>query len=244
MVAEPRPRLTAILPAGDPTGFTATVQGRNVVLRWQPVSGVTQYLLAGPNLGAGQKSPATSITVSGLGPGSYEWTVASLGPDGAPLHPGSEWPKAQAVFDTSVYSLYSVTFLPLSLGGRMGGDGPMVDLTADNVSLHGENALILERDSDVRVRSMNPLPNGTYALRLNFGNLAAGQQINLTLHRYQRGTPPDQGPVVGQCSVGSFGTCLAQIPVTANEFDVYAYFGPSGSGYPPKLLSVSLVAGP
>jgi hypothetical protein len=91
----PPPPATA--PAGDPTGFTATVQGDKVVLSWQGVPGVAWYLVGGPGTGPnGQQVQGTTWSLTSPGIGSYEWTVASLAGQGqGPINNWMNWPKAR-----------------------------------------------------------------------------------------------------------------------------------------------------
>ena len=95
MPANPPPPATA--PAGDPTGFTATIQGDQVVLSWQGVPGVAWYLVGGPGTGPnGQPVQGTTWSLASPGNGSYEWTVASLAGQGqAPINNWMNWPKAR-----------------------------------------------------------------------------------------------------------------------------------------------------
>jgi hypothetical protein len=82
--------------AADPTSFTAALQADKIVLKWQPVAGVSWYLVGGPGMGSnGHQVQTTSDTVRGLGPGQYEWTVASLTNDRKPLTNWINWPKAR-----------------------------------------------------------------------------------------------------------------------------------------------------
>ena len=66
----------------NPSGFTAVQTGAGQVqLSWQPVTGVSYYVLLGPGLPqGGTKVPvsgAPTFTATALPPGSHEWAVAS-----------------------------------------------------------------------------------------------------------------------------------------------------------------------
>ncbi len=99
-------------PPGDPTGFTATVQGNKVLLSWQPVTGVSSYLLGGSGIGLyGQQVQATAYAVDNLAAGTHEWTVASLDADGRAINNGAKWPKASVTLTpaTATTGRYRIT---------------------------------------------------------------------------------------------------------------------------------------
>jgi hypothetical protein len=119
IVAEPRPPvLTAVPtapnpspPAPDPSGFRATAQGNTVVLSWEAVPGVSWYQLGGPGMSLyGQQVQGTSYTLRDLGPGHYEWSVASLAGENQPaLNNGAQWPKATLVLDGRTVGAYRIS---------------------------------------------------------------------------------------------------------------------------------------
>lgn len=92
------PAAPAVEPAtgSDPAGFTATLEGDTVRLRWQAVPGVLTYLLGGPGMGQyGQRVQTTTYALGRLGVGSYQWSIASLSDAGPPLNASTKWPTAQ-----------------------------------------------------------------------------------------------------------------------------------------------------
>jgi hypothetical protein len=101
----------APMPASDPSGFTATARGNTVVLAWQAVPGVSWYLLGGPGMGLnGQQVQGTGYIIRDLGPGHYEWTVASLaGENQYALNNGAKWPKANLVLGARTVGSYRVS---------------------------------------------------------------------------------------------------------------------------------------
>jgi len=108
------PVFTAIpyTPPADPAGFTATAKASQVVLAWQPVAGVTSYLLGGPGMGLyGLPVQATTHTVPNLPPGTHEWTVASLNADRQAINNGARWPRVSITLTpaTAVTGRYRVT---------------------------------------------------------------------------------------------------------------------------------------
>jgi len=113
IVAEtgPAPVFTAIPTAADPSGFTATAQGNTVVLSWQAVPGVSWYLLGGPGMSLyGRQVQGTSYTLRDLGPGYYEWSVASLAGENQPaLNNGARWPKANLVLGERTVGSYRIS---------------------------------------------------------------------------------------------------------------------------------------
>jgi repeat uncharacterized protein DUF346 len=80
----------------DPTGFTAKQTGEGQVqLSWQPVTGVSTYLVGGAGAGVnGTQVNGTSVTLNSVSPGSQQWTVASLYSPGGLLTASANWPKA------------------------------------------------------------------------------------------------------------------------------------------------------
>jgi hypothetical protein len=80
--AFPRVSLTVTPVPVNPSGFTAVQTGAGQVqLSWQPVTGVSYYVLLGPGLPqGGTKVPVSgtpTFTATALPPGSHEWAVAS-----------------------------------------------------------------------------------------------------------------------------------------------------------------------
>ena len=80
----------------DPAGFTAAQTGEGQVkLTWQPVSGVTTYLVGGPGTGTtGFQATGTTVTLNGIPTGTQQWTVASLYNPGGLRTTAADWPKA------------------------------------------------------------------------------------------------------------------------------------------------------
>lgn len=120
IAAEPREPVFTPVPAppaapaptpSDPSGFTATPRGNEVVLSWQAVPGVSWYLLGGQGMGLyGQQVQGTSYTLRDVGPGHYEWTVASLpGENQPPLNNGAKWPKANLVVGSRTVGSYRIS---------------------------------------------------------------------------------------------------------------------------------------
>jgi hypothetical protein len=108
------PVFTAVpyTPPADPAGFTATVESGKVVLTWQPVAGVTSYLLGGAGIDLyGQRVQASTYTVANLPAGTHEWTVASLNADGQAINNGAKWPHASVTLTpaTAVTGRYRIT---------------------------------------------------------------------------------------------------------------------------------------
>jgi hypothetical protein len=238
VVGSPRATVTTVAATGNPTGFAATVQRRDVVLSWQPVPGVSQFLIGGPEMGStGQKVEGTTYTVPLVGPGSHEWTVASLGADQAPLTNWANWPKAQAVVDTS---LYAITFVPWSLGGQMGGDGPVISMTANRVNIVAKGAMSLNHGSRLHLVS-GSLPNGRYNLRLDLANIPSGDSVGVIMV-----IPIHHGGFgqFGRCSLTPGNpTCVGQTQVTTNHLDLSVDFY-MGSVMTPMLASVSVAGVP
>src|SRR5690606_6958959 len=90
-----QPEPTPMGPPRDPANFTATQTGPGTVeLRWDPVPGVTTYVLNGAGMPEGRKVNTTSTTVTGLSPGVHEWLVTSwYDPDGSRTN-ANQWPRA------------------------------------------------------------------------------------------------------------------------------------------------------
>lgn len=111
LTAAPGTPAPAPAPAADPSGFTATARGNAVVLSWQAVPGVSWYLLGGPGMGLyGQQIQGTSHTLRDLGPGQYEWTVASLEGENRPaVNNGASWPKASLMLSPRTVGAYRVS---------------------------------------------------------------------------------------------------------------------------------------
>ncbi len=118
VVAEVRPPVLTVVPtvatpspAADPSGFTAAARGNAVILSWQAVPGVSWYLLGGPGMGLyGQQVQGTSYTLRDLGPGHYEWTVASLAGENQPAwNNGARWPKANLVLGARTVGSYRIS---------------------------------------------------------------------------------------------------------------------------------------
>ena len=80
----------------DPSGFTARQSGEGQVqLSWQPVTGVSTYLVGGAGAGVnGTQVNGSSVTLNSVSPGAQQWTVASLYSPGGLLTPSANWPKA------------------------------------------------------------------------------------------------------------------------------------------------------
>ena len=119
VVAEPRAPVFTPVPstpspapaAADPSGFTAVVRGNEVVLTWQAVPGVSWYLLGGPGMTLyGRQVQGTSFTLRDLGPGYYEWSVASLAGENQPaLNNGANWPKATLTLGERTVGSYRIS---------------------------------------------------------------------------------------------------------------------------------------
>jgi hypothetical protein len=110
VAAMPSGRLAAVISAthpgaapGDlsaapmnPKNFTARQEGKDVVLTWDEVPGLTWYLLGGAGMGShGQHVSGTRYTLQAVGPGQHEWTLASLGEDRKPLTDWAMWSKVR-----------------------------------------------------------------------------------------------------------------------------------------------------
>lgn len=109
-------------PAINPSGFTAAETGAGQVqLGWQPVRGVSYYVLLGPGVpGGGTKvGLATSYTATGVPSGPQTWAVASYyDPTGVPgsavSTPGSQFTNVSLTVSapvTSGHYLVTVTGL-------------------------------------------------------------------------------------------------------------------------------------
>lgn len=106
IISPPQP---VIGPPRDPTNFTAMQTGAGrVELRWDAVSGVTNYTVLGPGASEGRKVNATSTVITDLPPGRHEWLVTSwYEPDGSRTDAG-QWPRARLNV-TSASGRYRVT---------------------------------------------------------------------------------------------------------------------------------------
>ena len=79
----------------DPAGFTAAQTApRTVQLSWQPVPGVSSYLVGGSGLRGGITVNGTGYTLTNLPLGVQSWTVASAYNPGGILTAAANWPKA------------------------------------------------------------------------------------------------------------------------------------------------------
>lgn len=87
--------LNVTLPAPqDPSGFTALFSTpSNVHLSWQPVAGVSTYLVNGPGL-AGTPVTGTTFVVRNAPAGNNAYRVASIYGAAGVLTPASSWPSA------------------------------------------------------------------------------------------------------------------------------------------------------
>jgi microsomal dipeptidase-like Zn-dependent dipeptidase len=101
-------------PPQDPSGFTATPQGADVVLRWKPVAGALHYLLAGTNLGTGINVADTTFTVRNVTAGGT-WTIATAyAPAGAILTQATSWPKATVAVAVTAIQQPTATATPMA----------------------------------------------------------------------------------------------------------------------------------
>lgn len=84
----------------NPSGFSAVQTGAGeVLLTWQPVTGLRSYTIRGAGLpvnGAVVAAGATTFTVSGLPTGSHQWNLSSLYFDPPFTTPATEFPVAAA----------------------------------------------------------------------------------------------------------------------------------------------------
>jgi hypothetical protein len=85
----------AAAPPRDPTNFTARQIGdRQVALAWDPVPGVSQYVVLGPGATDGLKVTGTTTTLSAVPYGSQEWLLSSwYDPEGSRTT-ADRWPRA------------------------------------------------------------------------------------------------------------------------------------------------------
>jgi hypothetical protein len=80
----------------NPAWAKATAQGKDVVVTWAPVPGVTRYTVAGQSTAEWRDVPAsvTSVTYYNVPPGSYEYRIASIYEPGAVQSALAAWTLA------------------------------------------------------------------------------------------------------------------------------------------------------
>jgi len=88
----------------DPSGFTGKQTGEGQVqLTWQPVPGVSTYLVGGPGAGLnGAQVTGNAVTLNAVPPGTQQWTVASLYSPGGLLTASANWPRATLMVNPTI----------------------------------------------------------------------------------------------------------------------------------------------
>jgi repeat uncharacterized protein DUF346 len=152
----------------DPTGFTAVQIGEGQVkLTWQPVTGVTTYLVGGPGTGfQGTQVSGNSVTLNSVPPGTHQWTVASLYSPGGLLTPAASWPKTSLTIP-SLRNTYRIVLE----GFRVGKPTPEDPLIADG---RGDEIYIVTRwnlyDVNGLLRNTGLVTTGVFGDTHNFPN--------------------------------------------------------------------------
>lgn len=152
----------------DPSGFTATQIGEaEVKLTWQPVPGVSTYLVGGPGAGpSGATITGNTATMTGVPSGTQQWTVASVYSPGGLLTPGANWPRASLTIPV-VSNTYRVVLERFQVDKPTAEDPLVSDGLGDEIYITTQVNVF---DSNGLLRNLGMVTTPVFGDALNFPN--------------------------------------------------------------------------
>lgn len=124
----------------DPVGFAAVpIDGTTVQLSWQPVPGVTHYLVGGPGADSGVPVSGTTLSLAEVPAGLQTWTIFSLYEPGGVFTHGVSTSVVVPVVLSGWADLHTHPMINLAFGGKLVHGGVDVgSLLPQDTSCNGQ----------------------------------------------------------------------------------------------------------